>query len=110
MIAKGYNGTVVFHGNAIEIQREGFLARTSVGKGSKLIPLSAISGIQWKPPGRLTNGYIEFTIPGGNESRSRAGSATRDAAGNENAVIVTRKQEGDFLALKQAIESALLTR
>jgi hypothetical protein len=46
-------------------------------QSEKRIPVSSIQAVQWKPPGALVNGYIEFTVPGGNETRSRMGSATR---------------------------------
>jgi tetratricopeptide (TPR) repeat protein len=55
--AKGHNGQVHFDGVYVTITRKGFLARTSVGKGEKRIPLTAISAVQWKPPGALVNGF-----------------------------------------------------
>jgi hypothetical protein len=55
----------------------------------------------------LVNGYIEFTVPGGNETRSRMGSATKDARRNENAVIVTRQQVPAFVVLRCAVEEAM---
>jgi len=105
--AKGHNGTVHFDGKFVTIERTGGLARLSVGKGEKRIPVKSITAVQWKPPGVLTNGYIEFTVTGGNEARSRAGVATAQAVANENAVLVTRKQADDFLALRRAVEDAI---
>lgn len=102
MKARGYNGSCEFTGSAVIIRREGALARMSQGSGEKVIPLSSISAVQWKQPGRMTNGYIEFTIPGGREVRGVSKNAS-----NENAVIVTHKQAADFLALKSAVESAI---
>ena len=96
--AKGHNGTVHFDGRFVTIERSGFLARASVGKGVKRIPITSIQAVQWKPPGLLINGYIEFTVLGGNEARSRFGSATTDASRNENAVIVTFQQRDPTLA------------
>lgn len=105
--AKGHNGTVHFDGRFVTIERSGFLARASVGKGEKRIPVRSIQAVQWKPPGALVNGYIEFTVGGGNENRSRFGAATTDAAKNENAVLVTRQQMNAFLALRDAVEDAM---
>lgn len=105
--AKGHNGTVHFDGKFVTIERTGGLARLSVGKGEKRIPVKSITAVQWKPPGMLANGYIEFTVMGGNESRSRAGAATAQAAGNENAVLVTKKQADDFTALRRAVEDVI---
>ena len=105
--AKGINGTVTFDGKFVTIERRGFAARASIGKGEKRIPVKSITAVQWKPPGMLTNGYIEFTVMGGNEARSRAGAATVQAAANENAVLVTKKQADDFLALRRAVEDVI---
>jgi hypothetical protein len=108
--AKGHSGTVTFDGQSVIITRESFLARATVGKGRKSIPLDSITAVQWKAAGALVNGYIQFTIPGGNEGRSRMGSATIDAGRDENAVVFTRKQMPDFEALRTAVEQAIATR
>lgn len=105
--AKGYNGTVSFDGEFVTIERKGFFARATVGKGAKRIPVSQITAVQWKQPGTVFNGFIAFTIAGGNESRSRFGSQTMSAANDENAVIVTKKEAKEFLALRDEIESAM---
>jgi hypothetical protein len=104
---KGHTGSVRFDGEFITIIRKGFLARAGVGKGEKRIPIASVAAVQWKPAGRLVNGYIEFSISGGNEGRSRFGSATTDAARNENAVIFTRKQMSGFAELRSEIEAAI---
>ena len=66
------------------------LARGTIGKGEKRIPLASITAVQWKPAGPIMSGFIQFTIPGGNEVRSRYGSQTRDAGKDENTVIFYR--------------------
>ena len=53
------------------------------------------------------NGYIEFSVSGGNDARSCFGTATMDAAKNENAVVVTKAQAVEFLALRDVIEEAI---
>lgn len=107
MEAKGHTGTVSFDGNFVMIIRKGLLARMTVGKGDKRIPLRSITAIQWKPAGFAMNGYIEFSVGGGNESRSRFGSATSNAVGNENAVIFTKNQMPEFVKLREVIEDAI---
>lgn len=106
-MAKGHNGTVSFDGQFVTIERKGFLARASVGKGEKRIPIGSITAIQWKRPGPIVNGYVQFTIGGGNEVRSRFGSQTTDAAKDENSVIVTKKQQADFERLCAAVEGQI---
>ena len=110
--AKGHNGTVTFDGNTITIDRSGFIARSTVGGGRKTIPLSSISGVQYKRPGGLIEGYVEFTIPGAIEHRSRRLGlyATNENGNNENAVVVWPRQRDDFDRLVEAINQALAHR
>ncbi|MFI6582629.1 DUF4429 domain-containing protein [Embleya sp. NPDC050493] len=107
LIVKGYNGTVTFDGQFVTLTRKGFIARSTVGKGEKRMHISQITAVQWKQPGMLVNGFIEFTLPGGMERRSQLGRQTRDAVGNENAVVVTRSQAAAFEPLRKALEAAV---
>ena len=110
MEVKGHNGTVDFDGDFVTIKRTGFLARASIGKGEKRIPLSSITAVQWKPAGPMMNGFISFTLGGGNETRSRFGSQTSDAVKDENSVIFIKKQMPDFEALRSQVEEAIAAR
>lgn len=110
MEVKGHTGTVVFDGDFVTIKRTGFNARMTVGKGEKRLPLSSITAVQWKPAGALANGFIQFTVPGGNESRSRMGSQTHDAVRDENSVVFIKKQMPAFEELRAAIEQAIAER
>jgi Domain of unknown function (DUF4429) len=58
--AKGVNGTVDFDGSFITIRRKGGVARLTVGKGDKRIPLASISSVQWKEPGAFVNGFMQY--------------------------------------------------
>jgi len=107
---KGHNGQVTFDGEFVTISRKGGLARMSVGKGDKRFPLSSIVAVQYKPPGAMVNGFISFTLPGGNEGRSKFGRQTTDAATDENSVIVRKSQDSEFKVLRDAIETALAVR
>jgi hypothetical protein len=108
--ANGHNGQVEFDGTYVTITRKGFLARASVGKGEKRIPLGAINSVQWKPPGALVNGYIQFETAGGGGTRAAFGSQTKQAGHDENSVIVTKKQGPEFERLRAAVEQALAAR
>ena len=88
MEAKGQNGTVVFDGTFITIRRTGFVAKTSTGGGEKRIPLSSIGAVQYKAPGKLLRGFLEFSVIGEVGNRSRAGLQAYDATTNENAVVI----------------------
>ncbi|MEU6280909.1 DUF4429 domain-containing protein [Streptomyces sp. NPDC047028] len=105
--AKGYNGQVSFDGEYVTINRKGFLARASVGKGVKRIHVSQITAVQWKPPGVFVNGFIQFTVPGGVERRSAFGGQTPSAIKDENTVIVTKKQVPAFEELRAAVDGAI---
>jgi len=110
MEARGHNGQAAFDGQFVTITRRGFLARASVGKGTKRIPVSQIAAVQWKPAGPLVNGFIQFTLPGGMERRSRMGRQTKSAVDDENSVIFTRSQMPAFDQLRAAIEAELAAR
>lgn len=107
--ARSAYGTVIFDGSFVTIRRTTFLARATVGKGDKQIPLGAITAVQWKPAG-IMKGFIQFTIPGGNEVRSRAGSNTVNAAKDENSVMFSRTQMPAFEALRTAVQEAMAAR
>jgi len=104
---KGVNGTVVFDGSMVVIRRSGAMARLTLGKGEKRIPLRSIAAVQFKPAG-MVRGFIQFTIPGGNERRSKFGSQTTDAAKDENSVLFNTGQQSAFEALRDAIEARLI--
>ena len=107
---EGRGGEVEFDGHFVTIRHKGALGRITVGKGDKRIPITSITSVQIKPAGAMVNGFIQFSIPGGNESRSGFGTQTLDAAGDENSVIFTKQQEPKFLALRDAIENAMVSR
>jgi Domain of unknown function (DUF4429)/Short C-terminal domain len=110
MEVKGHNGTVRLDDDYVTILRKGFLARASIGKGEKRIAISHITAVQFKAAGPLVNGFIQFTIGGGNEARSRSGRQTTQAGKDENSVIFTRSQARAFEGLRDAIEEAIAAR
>jgi hypothetical protein len=105
---KGMNGQIEFDGQSITIRRQGFRARTGVGKGEKRIPLRHVTSVQFKPAGAMVNGFIQFSLGGGNERRSAFGQQTMDAAKDENSVIFRKKQQPEFEELRAAVESAMV--
>jgi hypothetical protein len=104
---KGRNGQVRFDGQYVTITRKGFVARTTVGKGEKRLHIGQITAVQWKPAGWAVNGFIQFTVPGGNEQRSSFGSQTVSAVQDENSVMFTKKQQPGFERLRTAIDEAV---
>ncbi len=101
-MVKGVNGQLSVVGNRIKISRRGFMAAAGGlrTKGDKEILISTISSIQMKKAG-LTNGYIQFTFMGGKEAKGGVWQATKD----ENTVVFNSRQQREFEALKERIES-----
>lgn len=110
LTAKGHTGQIIFDGAAVTILRKGFLARATVGKGEKIIPISSISAIDWKPAGGVTNGFIGFTIAGALENRRQFGGRTKGAVKDQNSVVFLKSQQSDFEVLRQAVQKALNAR
>lgn len=108
LYAKGHSGQITFDGQFITLTRKGFVARTQVGKGEKRIPLASVTSVQWKPA--VLEGYIQFSLAGGNETRSKFGRQTRDARTDENSVSFTKGQQPGFERLRTAIENAIAER
>jgi hypothetical protein len=63
--------------------------------------LSQISAIQFKKGNAFTNGYIQFTVAGGNENTRGIFQATQD----ENTVMFVKKYNDDAEELKRKIYS-----
>ncbi|PNG17493.1 DUF4429 domain-containing protein [Streptomyces cahuitamycinicus] len=104
--AKGQGGQIAFDGQYVTITREGFLGRATHGRGEKKLHITSISAVQWKPPGMMTNGFIQLSI-GGADRQAAKGSRTLDATKDENSVIFTKKQAPDFEKLRAALEQAI---
>lgn len=107
MEAKGKTGTIDFDGQYVTMRRDSFLARSTVGKGEKRLHVSQIAAVQWKPAGWAVNGFIQFTVAGGNERRSRMGSQTSAATKDENSVVFSKQQQPAFEELRKALDAAI---
>lgn len=109
MTVRGHNGTVTLDEDFVSISRTGFFARTTVGKGEKRIPIASITAVQWKPAG-ATLGFVQFTIAGSNERRSRFGRQSQTALQDENSVTFQVWHSRDFQKLREAVERAIARR
>lgn len=86
---------------SLTINRKGIINTMNHGvKGEKTIPFKNITAIQLKKPG-MTNGYIQFTLLGGNESKGGVFAAAAD----ENTLMFSKKYLDDMVELKDFIES-----
>lgn len=103
----GKGGQLLVDRNKIVIKRKGALATVMHGiKGDKSIPISSISAIQFKEPSFFVNGYIQFSILGGNESRG----GIIDACNDENTVVFTRAHLKEASSIKEFIENIIYKR
>ncbi|MFI0718433.1 DUF4429 domain-containing protein [Streptomyces sp. NPDC021224] len=107
--AKGTNGTIHFDGQTVTIERTGFSARVLVGGGEKRIPVASITAVQWRKAS-LATGFIQFTLAGGVERRSKPGQTGSDAKRDENTVTFGARQQPAFEPIRQAIDDAIAAR
>jgi hypothetical protein len=98
----GVNGQLELYPDKLIIKRKGVLAKVTQGffKGDKTIYLRQISSIQVKPGTAFTNGYIQFTLAGGNENTKGLFNATQD----ENTVMFAKKHNQLVEQIKAKIE------
>ena len=101
---KGVQDQLEVFEDRVTITPKGVLGFLNKGiKGTKEIPFQSIVAVQFKEAG-IFSGYIQFTIPGGNESRGGILAATKD----ENTFLFANKK-GNALAIeiKTYIDSAV---
>ena len=73
-------------------------------KGKKEIPFASIIAVQFKEAGAVFSGYLQFTIPGGNESKGGLMAATKD----ENTFMFAKKENNAPAAqIKKYIDAAI---
>jgi hypothetical protein len=92
MLCKGVAASLEVNDDYIVIRRSfvlGFLLQHGI-KGEKRIPYSSITAVQYKRAG-IMNGYIQFSIGGGNESRGGLLAAAED----ENTVLFRNNEAFD---------------
>jgi hypothetical protein len=97
---EGVGETLQVFENRLNITPKGVLGFMTKGlKGTKTIPFASIVAVQFKKSG-LTAGYIQFTIPGGVESRG----GVLDSALDENTFMFAG-QNDLALEIKHYIEN-----
>ena len=97
---RGVQDLLEVYDTKLTITPKGVLGFLNKGlKGTKEIPFASITAMQLKKAG-LTRGYIQFTVPGGNESRGGIFSAVRD----ENTFMFVREHNDLMAEIKDFIE------
>ena len=99
---KGVGEVLEVYEDKVTITPKGAMGLLTKGiQGTKTIPYFSISAIQFKKSG-LTSGYLQFTIPGGNESRAGVFAAASD----ENSFMFVR-QNDLAIEIKEYIEGRI---
>ncbi|MEH2011332.1 DUF4429 domain-containing protein [Nostoc sp.] len=101
---EGSNGQIRLTHNRIIISRKGGTAFLTQGlKGDKEIPISRITAMQFKRVDALTQGYLQFSIQGGIESKGGVFAAVRD----ENTVMFHELEQLEFEEVKRYVNSVI---
>jgi hypothetical protein len=100
---KGVGEILEVFEDKVAITPKGIVGFLSKGlKGTKMIPFYSITALQFKKSG-LTSGYLQFTVPGGNESERGVFAA----ASNENTFMFAGHNEM-ALEIKDYIEKRMM--
>ena len=99
----------MFDGQALTITRNGVLGMMTQGRNEKVIPLSAIGAVQYRPPTLATNGVWSVSVVGEVQSSTNVRgrkAVSKVAREDENSIIVRHGQGAAFKALGEAINAA----
>lgn len=101
---EGYKGTLKVYDDRVEINKSGSgFFRTAT---SKMLPIANITSVSVTPSTVWARGYIEFTVPGGKDSKN-----IEQAMNNENAVLLKAVNQNDVaMKIKAYIEELILNR
>jgi hypothetical protein len=87
----------------VSIQQKGLMNAMAVGiTGTKQIPFTSMTAVQFKPAGMLS-GYLQFSVLGGNEARG----GVFQAAGDENTIMFTKKEQDKAERIKELAEGKI---
>ena len=100
-------GQLYVYEDKIVIERKGISAFLTQGlKGGKTIPIVSLTNIQFKPAGRLTNGYIQFSVLGEVGSKGGALAASFD----ENTVFFKKKNADVAENIRAFLEEKIINK
>ena len=102
---KGMQDVLEVFEDKVTITPKGVLGFLNKGiQGKKEIPFASIVAVQFKEAGYVFSGYLQFTIPGGNESRGGILAAAKD----ENTFMFAHKKNNALaIEIKEYIDSAV---
>lgn len=103
----GLNGSVSFDGRTVTLSREHARSDVGVGAGDQRIPIGKPTSVELKRAGFLTNGFIRFESAGLHPGNSLHLGRSVAAAGDENAIMFSRRQRHEFEELHAEIKLAM---
>lgn len=105
LVAKGVGGTLTADRDWVIIDRKGLVSVSAGLRGEKRLPMASITSVQFKTP-KLTNGHIQFTVPGATEAKK----GSRNALEDENSVMFRPSQQKDFEAIRDFVLERIAER
>ena len=103
----GTSSRVIVYEDKVDIERNGFLNKLSYGfSGTKSIPMSSITSIQYKAAGSLFNGFLQFGVLG---EEKKAGGLS-NAVSDENSVVFPKDKNDKAEKIKEFIENKIHER
>jgi hypothetical protein len=102
--AEGIGDVLELYEHKITIKRTGFANFLTKGlQGDKDIFLNQLTSIQFKKASAFVSGYLKFGVLGGTEGKR----GIFEAAGDENTVMFTARQEPAFEKIRLELEMKL---
>ena len=104
LTGSSFGDTINIYEDSIELVQTGLLSKAAKGlKGSKTVPFESITAIQYREGNNLTNGYVQISIKGYEESKKGLFDATKD----ENSIIFQKKNNEIFKKIADLIEEKI---
>ena len=97
--------TIYIYDDSIELVQTGLGSKVRKGiKGSKTVPFESITAIQYREGNNLTNGYVQISIKGYQESKK----GLLDAAQDENSIMFRKENNKVFKEIADLIQEKII--
>ena len=104
LTGSSYGDTINIYEDSIEIVQTGLRSKAAKGLiGSKTVPFESITAIQYREGNNLTNGYVQISIKGYEESKKGLLDATMD----ENSIVFQKKNNEIFKKIADLIQEKI---
>lgn len=105
MDAEAIGTRLSYNNGVITIERLSGITKSVFGAGTTTIPIGQVNAVEWREPSWRGAGHIRFAVAG-----SQAAATPTPVNRDCNAVLFSKKQRKEFLALRDAIQAALVSR